>query len=101
MDNDYITFNNIEATQIDFPFINTKNQGDEEKIFGEEIYQIQPTTRKDKSMIIHVGYMTKISDILIKEFDFKIKYKCHLISKIYNKSIIENLAQDCKFQILK
>jgi len=66
---------------------------------GEKIYQFQ-FNGTEWCKLVNVGTTLKHADVLINSFDYK-KYKCHIISCIYNENELSDLESKCIFPLFK
>lgn len=70
-----------------------------EVLDGELIYQFQ-FNGTEWCKLVHVGTTLKHADVLINSFDYK-KFKCHIISCLYNNKELSELGPTCTFPLFK
>lgn len=79
---------------MNIPIDETKN------INTEPIYQFQIKEKTDKCYFMHIGNMTKITDILVKSFDYK-HVKCNLVSCLFDTSEIKQLQTNKIYPLIR
>jgi hypothetical protein len=96
MDENFITLDNLETTHVNGSFLSENNIQEN----GEKVYQVQ-AFKNEKASIIHVGFMKKLNDILIETIELPTKYKCHIVSKVYNQTDLKQLEKTGTFEMIK
>ena len=92
METNYVTLESLK------PKHNNTKFHDADINDGINVYQVQPF--ENYAIIMCVGIMETIHDILIKEFEVQGKYKCHMVSKIYDDDFLKTTSALGRFPIL-
>lgn len=105
--NNFISFSDIKPILINENLFNSNGNNEQLLSHTKEkhqiefpIYQIQSSNDKTKAVFMHIGFMYKLCDVFIKQFDIYNKYKCFIVSKIYNQINIQLMEKNNKFPII-
>ena len=96
----FINIGSIKSNKLDHDFVDDHNNLNDLYDNSIQIFQMQGKKNTSCGSIIKVGLMKEVSDILIKEFNIP-KFKCYLISKIYNMETLKQLNDTGRIQMLK
>ena len=100
MPEEFISFNDINSHKINSDFISDQEVNNLE---GNEkfVYQIQAVENSNYAKIMKVLLLKELHDILIKEFDLSLKFKCFMISIIYDEDLLNQYEDSCKFHLVR
>lgn len=100
-DDEYISIFKIKSNILDDDFVDADDAMDELNENSKEVYQVQGYDDNATAVIMKVGLMKDLHDILIKEFDILSKFKCYMISRMFNAAKLEHVSEHCTFQMVK
>ena len=66
-----------------------------------KLYQVQMIENSNKFKLVHVGNVSKTSDILIKKFDITDNIFCNLISCLLDENEIENRKKQGLYSLIR
>ena len=98
---EFISVSKLKSNKIDDDFIDADDAIDELNENSREVYQVQGSDNSTMATIMKVGLMKDLHDILIKEFDISPKFKCYMISRMFDVTKLEYVSEHCTFQMVK
>lgn len=88
VDNEYISVHQIQ---------NNKIKSEPEGLIT--VFQIQGKENTNKGLIMKAGYLENPHDILIREFELLRKFKCFMISRLYDQEELKKAKP--RYQMIK
>lgn len=68
---------------------------------GIPVYQVQGILNSSKGFVIKVGIIEKLNDVLIKDFEIVSRFKCFMVSRIYDEPLLEKTNEHHKLNMVK
>lgn len=68
---------------------------------GIPVYQVQGILNSSKGFVIKVGIIEELNDVLIKDFEIVARFKCFMVSRIYDKPLLEKTNEHRKLNMIK
>lgn len=104
---EYINLASLRSLNI--PAINVSNDKyiDEEEQLndvqknGVTVYQVQGIQNKNYGKVVHVGFMEKLNDVLIRDFELFTQFKCYMMSRLYDINLLKKTDEHKKLNLIR
>ena len=68
---------------------------------GIPVYQVQGILNNSKALVMKVGIIEELNDVLIKDFEIVSRFKCFMVSRIYDQQLLEKTNGHYKLNMIK
>ncbi len=101
MSEEFITLSEIKnSNKLDENFIDEIDQLNKLND-GIPVYQVQGILNSPNALVMKVGIIEELNDVLIKDFEIVSRFKCFMVSRIYNQQLLEKTNEHCKLNMIK
>jgi len=101
MSDEFITLSEIKnSNKLDENFIDEVDQLNKLNE-GIPVYQVQGILNSSNALVMKVGIIEEVNDVLIKDFEIVSRFKCFMVSRIYDQQLLEKTNERCKLNMIK
>ena len=68
---------------------------------GIAVYQVQGILNTSTALVMKVGIIEELNDVLIKDFEIVSRFKCFMVSRIYDQQLLKKTNEHHKLNMIK